>query len=380
MRIGIVCPYSFEVPGGVQSHVVDLARTLRVLGHSVEVLAPAGDETPLPDFVRPAGRSVRIPYNGSVARLSFGPVSFARVRRWIRDHDFDVLHLHEPTAPSLSMLALMLADGPIVATFHTSTPRSRTLSAFQAVLQPFLEKITARIAVSALARRVQVEHLGGDAVEIPNGVDVGFFERARPLPGYPRPGGTVGFVGRFTEPRKGMDVLLDALRLLDPEFPDLQLLVVGRGEPDELKLRAGAGLADRLVLLGQADDETKARALRGVDVYCAPNTGGESFGVILTEAMSAGVPVLASNLHAFRRVLDDGRAGVLTPVGDPRAMAEALRRLLTDPERRAELAAAGRRRVAAFDWSVVAGQVLRVYEQAIAADPRRVRESGVTTP
>jgi phosphatidylinositol alpha-mannosyltransferase len=380
MRIGIVCPYSFEVPGGVQSHVVDLARTLRVLGHSVEVLAPAGDETPLPDFVRPAGRSVRIPYNGSVARLSFGPVSFARVRRWIRDHDFDVLHLHEPTAPSLSMLALMLADGPIVATFHTSTPRSRTLSAFQAVLQPFLEKITARIAVSALARRVQVEHLGGDAVEIPNGVDVGFFERARPLPGYPRPGGTVGFVGRFTEPRKGMDVLLNALRLLDPEFPDLQLLVVGRGEPDELKLRAGTGLADRLVLLGQADDETKARALRGVDVYCAPNTGGESFGVILTEAMSAGVPVLASNLHAFRRVLDDGRAGVLTPVGDPRALAEALRRLLTDPERRAELAAAGRRRVAGYDWSVVAGQVLRVYEQAIAADPRRVRESGVTSP
>src|SRR6266540_356852 len=264
MRIGVVCPYSFEVPGGVQSHVVDLARTLRVLGHSVEVLAPADEETPLPDFVRPTGRSVRIPYNGSVARLSFGPVSFARVRRWIRDHDFDVLHLHEPTAPSLSMLALMLADGPIVATFHTSTLRSRTLSAFQAVLQPFLEKITARIAVSALARRVQVEHLGGDAVEIPNGVDVGFYSDATPLPGYPRAGLTVGFVGRFTEPRKGMPVLLDAMKIVAPEFPDLQLLVVGGGDQEELKLRAGTGLADRLVLLGQADDETKARALRGV--------------------------------------------------------------------------------------------------------------------
>ena len=377
MRIGVVCPYSFEVPGGVQSHVMDLARALRALGHQVEVLAPAGDETPLPDFVRPTGRSMRIPYNGSVARLSFGPVSFSRVRRWIRDHDFDVLHLHEPVAPSLSMLALMLADGPIVATFHTSTPRSRTLSAFQVVLQPFLEKITARIAVSALARRVQVEHLGGDAVEIPNGVDIGFYENARPLPDYPREGLTVGFVGRFTEPRKGMSVLLDALRRLEPELPGLQLLVVGRGDADELKLRAGPELADRLVTLGQVDDATKARALRSMDVYCAPNIGGESFGVILTEAMSAGAPVVASDLDAFRRVLDDGRAGVLTPVGDGAALAVALRQLLADPERRATLAAAGRRRVSAFDWSVVAGQVLRVYEQAIAADPRRVGESGV---
>lgn len=377
MRVGVVCPYSFEVPGGVQAHVLDLARALRALGHEVEVLAPADEETPLPDFVRPTGRSLRIPYNGSVARLSFGPVSFARVRRWIRDHDFDVLHLHEPVAPSLSMLALMLADGPIVATFHTSTPRSRTLSAFQVVLQPFLEKITARIAVSALARRVQVEHLGGDAVEIPNGVDVGFFEGASPLPGYPRAGGTVGFVGRFSEPRKGMAVLLDALRLLESELPELRLLVVGRGDVDELKVQAGPELADRLTLLGQVDDAVKAQALRSVDVYCAPNTGGESFGVILTEAMSAGAPVVASDLDAFRRVLDDGRAGVLTPVGDPEALAGALRQLLADPARRASLAAAARRRVGMFDWSVVAGQVIRVYEQAIAADPRRVGESGV---
>jgi phosphatidylinositol alpha-mannosyltransferase len=379
MRVGIVCPYSFEVPGGVQAHVLDLARALRRLGHEVEVLAPADEETPLPDFVRPTGRSVRIPYNGSVARLSFGPVSFARVRRWIRDHDFDVLHLHEPVAPSLSMLALMIADGPIVATFHTSTPRSRTLAAFQSVLQPFLEKITARIAVSALARRVQVEHLGGDGVQIPNGVDVAFFERAAPLPGFPRPGGTVGFVGRFGESRKGMPVLLEAMRLLEDDLPDVRLMVVGRGDADELKVSAGPALADRVMLLGQVDDELKARALRSMDVYCAPNLGGESFGVILTEAMSAGAPVVASDLDAFRRVLDDGRAGVLTPVGDPVALAGALRHLLGDPDRRARLAASARQRVAMYDWSVIAGQVLRVYEQAIAADPRRVGESEVTT-
>ncbi|SDJ12015.1 phosphatidylinositol alpha-mannosyltransferase [Actinokineospora alba] len=372
MRIGIVCPYSFEVPGGVQAHVVDLARALRGLGHEVDVLAPADEDTPLPEFVRPAGRAVGIPYNGSVARLSFGPVSYARVRRWIRDHDFDVLHLHEPTAPSLAMLALMIADGPIVATFHTSTPRSRTLSAFQGVLQPFLEKITARIAVSALARRVQVEHLGGDAVEIPNGVDVAFFRDAEPLDGYPRAGGTIGFVGRYTEPRKGMPVLLDAMRHLD--LPDVRLLVVGRGDEDELRRMAGPELAGRLDLLGQVDDKTKARALRSVDVYCAPNTGGESFGIILTEAMSAETAVVASDLDAFRRVLDDGRAGVLTAVNDPVSLADGLRSVLTDPSRRASLVAEGERRVAAFDWSVVANQVLRVYEQAVAANPRQVGE------
>ncbi|MCP2166609.1 glycosyltransferase family 4 protein [Goodfellowiella coeruleoviolacea] len=376
MRVGIVCPYSLEVPGGVQAHVVDLARALRGLGHEVEVLAPAAEESELPEFVTPSGRAVGIPYNGSVARLAFGPLSFARVRRWIREHEFDVLHLHEPVAPSLSMLALMVADGPIVATFHTATPRSRALAAFQAVLRPFLEKITARIAVSALARRVQVEHLGGDAVEIPNGVDVGLFAAAEPLPDHPPTGCTVGFVGRYTEPRKGMPVLLDALRPLVADLPELRLLVVGRGDEDELRAQAGPALADRLVLLGQVDDATKASALRSVDVYCAPNTGGESFGIILTEAMAAGAAVVASDLDAFRRVLDDGRAGVLTPVGDAAALGGALRGLLTDPARRAEYATLATARVAAFDWSVVAGQVLRVYETAMAANPRSVREAG----
>ncbi|OZM72456.1 alpha-(1-2)-phosphatidylinositol mannosyltransferase [Amycolatopsis antarctica] len=377
MRVGIVCPYSFDVPGGVQGHVVDLARALIARGHTVSVLAPAADDdADLPDFVYPAGKALGIPYNGSVARLQFGPVSYARVRRWLRDNAFDVLHLHEPTAPSLSMLALKIADGPIVATFHTSTPRSRTLTAFQPVLRPLLEKITARIAVSALARRVQVEHLGGDAVEIPNGVDAAFFAAAEPLPGYPREGGTIGFVGRFTEPRKGMGVLLDALRSLAAELPELRLLIVGRGEAEELRKLAGPVLADRIDLLGQADDATKARALRSVDVYCAPNTGGESFGMILTEAMAAGTPVLASGLDSFRRVLDDGRAGVLAPTGDAAALAAALRDLLADPRRRAELSAAGRERVAVFDWPVVATQVVRVYETAVAADPRRVSAEG----
>lgn len=376
LRIGIVCPYSFDVPGGVQTHVLELARALRALGHRVDVLAPAEmsrDEPGLPEFVTPAGRAVGVRYNGSVARLTFGPLAYARVRRWLAEHDFDVLHLHEPIAPSLSMIALAVADGPIVATFHTATARSRALATFQGVLRPMLEKVTARIAVSPLARRVQVEHLGGDAVEIPNGVDLPRFAEAKPLPGYPRSGlRTVGFLGRFVEPRKGMDVLLDALGGLPAErAAGIGLLVVGRGDPGWLRRRAGA-LADRMQVLTDADDDTKASALRSMDVYCAPNLGGESFGMVIIEAMAAGCAVVASELDAFRRVLDAGRAGLLVPTGDPAALRGALLSLLDNDRGRAELAAAGQARVARWDWRVVAREVLRVYEVAIAADPRRL--------
>jgi phosphatidylinositol alpha-mannosyltransferase len=379
LRIGIVCPYSFDVPGGVQGHVVDLARALHALGHSAQVLAPGeldllATRPDLAGFVTPAGRALGIRYNGSVARLTFGPVAYARVRRWLAEHDFDVLHLHEPTAPSLSMLTLAVADGPIVATFHTSTTRSRALTTFQGVLRPMLEKITARIAVSPLARRVQVEHLGGDAVEIPNGVDVPFFARASPLPGYPVEGvRTVGFVGRFGEPRKGMDVLLEALRLLPPErLAGIRLLVVGRGDEDALRRRAGRELAKRMDVRNGVDDTAKAAALRSMDVFCAPNTRGESFGMVVTEAMAAGAPVLASDLDAFRRVTDDGRAGALVRPDDPAALAAELTALLDDDRRRAQLSAAGQFRAQRYDWPVVAKAVLRVYEAAVAADPGRL--------
>ena len=375
MRVGLVCPYSLDVPGGVQAHVIDLARTFIGQGHQVSVLAPGDDEGDHPDFVVPAGRSVGIPYNGSVARLSFGPLSYTRVRRWIRTGKFDVLHVHEPAAPSLSMLALMVAEGPIVATFHTSNARSRMLAAFQGVLQPFLEKITGRIAVSEYARQVQVEHLGGDAVIIPNGVDVGFFAGAEPLPGYPRPGGTIGFIGRYDEPRKGMDVLVEALAGMVDARPGLRVLVAGSGEADKLLDGAAPQVAERLQLLGRVSDADKARLLRSVDVYCAPNTGGESFGIILTEAMSAGCPVVASDLPAFSAVLEGGAAGEMFPVGDAGRLAEVLGRVLDEPERRARLAAAGSRAVAAYDWPVVAGRVMKVYETVVAADPRAVGEA-----
>ncbi|MGY1870896.1 glycosyltransferase family 4 protein [Nocardia gipuzkoensis] len=374
MKIGMVCPYSFDVPGGVQAHVVELARVFNERGHKVSVLAPASDGTPLPEFVVSAGRAVAIPYNGSVARLSFGPMAYTRIRRWIDGNDFDVLHIHEPNAPSLSMLALKIAEGPIVATFHTSTTKSLVLSTFQGVLRPYHEKIAGRIAVSELARRWQVEALGSDAVEIPNGVDVPAFARAPMLPGYPRPGGTVLFLGRYDEPRKGMEVLLGALPDLVRRHPDVEILIVGRGDEDRLRREAGK-LSGHLRFLGQVSDEEKASAMRSADVYVAPNLGGESFGIILIEAMAAGTAVVASELDAFRRVLRDGTAGLLVPVGDSAALAAVLHTVLTDEVRREALVHTATQVVGEYDWPVVAEQILRVYETVTIGDTR-VRAAG----
>ncbi|SUA80571.1 GDP-mannose-dependent alpha-(1-2)-phosphatidylinositol mannosyltransferase [Nocardia otitidiscaviarum] len=374
MRIGMVCPYSFDVPGGVQAHVVELAQVLIERGHKVSVLAPAADDTPLPDFVVSAGRAVAIPYNGSVARLSFGPTAYTRIRRWIAENDFDVLHIHEPNAPSLSMLALKIAEGPIVATFHTSTTKSLVLSTFQGVLRPYHEKISGRIAVSELARRWQVEALGGDAVEIPNGVDVPAFAHAPLLNGYPRPGGTVLFLGRYDEPRKGMEVLLGALPELVRRHPDVQVLIVGRGDEERLRREAGRN-AGHLRFLGQVSDAEKASAMRSADVYCAPNLGGESFGIVLVEAMAAGTAVVASELDAFRRVLRDGTAGMLVPVGDSDRLATALDTMLTDTRRREEYIRTANQVVGEYDWPVVAEQILRVYETVTVGDTR-VRTAG----
>lgn len=369
LRIGIVCPYSFDVPGGVQAHVRDLAETLIALGHHVSVLAPADDERRLPPYVVAAGRAVPVPFNGSVARLAFGPLSLARVRRWLRDGRFDVLHLHEPTAPSLSMLAVVAARGPIVATFHTAYQRSRALSAAQLALQPMLEKISGRIAVSAAARRVQVEHLDGGAVEIPNGVAVERFAAAEPLPGWPGEGGAVGFLGRFDEQRKGFPVLLAAFERVVATRPGVRLLVAGPGDSAAVRERLPRALRDRVVLLGLVSDADKARMLRSVDVYVAPNLGGESFGIILTEAMAAGTAIAASDLAAFRSVLDDGSAGDLFPTGDATALAAVLGRLLDEPQRRARLTERARAVVAAYDWKVVATDVLAVYQTVVAAVP-----------
>ncbi|MFC0315331.1 glycosyltransferase family 4 protein [Gordonia phosphorivorans] len=361
MKIGMICPYSFDVPGGVQAHVVELAEVFISRGHTVRVLAPAALDTDLPDYVDSAGPALAIPYNGSVSRVNFSPKGLRRLRKWLADNEFDVLHVHEPNAPSLSMLSLMVATGPIVTTFHTATTKSLWLSLFDGMLRQFRERITGKIAVSELARRWQMESLGNDAVEIPNGINVAQFAQAEPLDGYPRPGRTLVFLGRFDEPRKGIDILMRALPRIVEHYPDITVLVVGGGDGKALTRRAGE-LSGHLEFTGMVDDRTKARALRSADVYVAPNLGGESFGIVLVEAMAAGAAVVASDLVAFGRVLDEGAAGTLVETGSPVALADAVIGLLDDEDARQAQIERGRRRADLYDWSRVADEIEKVYE------------------
>ena len=369
MRIGIVCPYSFDAPGGVQNHVRDLAQALIARGHEVSVLAPS-EQAPMPPYAVSAGGALPVPYNGSVARVSFGPVVAARVRKWLREGRFDVLHLHEPATPSISLLALWAAECPVVATFHTSNVRSRAMSASATILRPSMEKITARIAVSEYARDTLVNHIGGEPVVIPNGVYVAQYRDAAPRQEWRGREGTVAFVGRLDEPRKGFGLLASAFGRVAAERPGLRLLVVGGGDIDRARSRLPSGARDQVTFLGAAPDEDKAAALRTADVYVAPNTGGESFGIILVEAMAAGATVLASDIPAFTKVLGSGRYGVLFPSEHVDALGDALAALLDDPVRRATLDAESKQAVRRYDWGTVANQILQVYETVTTGGAR----------
>jgi phosphatidyl-myo-inositol alpha-mannosyltransferase len=361
MKIGLVCPYSLGTPGGVQNHVRDLAEALLDRGHQVSVLAPVDQET-APPYVVSAGHAVGVPYNGSVARVTFGPRTAARVRTWLADGAFDVVHVHEPTTPSASILTLWAGDGPFVATFHTWQVRSRAMSAAAGLLRPALEKLDARIAVSESARSMMVQHIGGEAVVIPNGLYTDRFAVARPRPDWQGSGGTISFLGRMDEPRKGLGVLLAAVPKLVAERPGLKVLVAGTGQADEARRSLPASCRDAVVFLGAIDDVARAQMLAGSDVYVAPHLGGESFGIVLLEAMAAGAPVLASDLASFRQVLDDGRLGELFEPGDADALAARALALLADPARREDLCEAGRTAVRRYDWKVLVDEILAVYE------------------
>ncbi|GAA1644652.1 glycosyltransferase family 4 protein [Nonomuraea maheshkhaliensis] len=374
MRVGIVCPYSWDMPGGVKQHIDDLAQALIAQGHEVSVIAPAADDDELPSYVTGAGRAIPVPYNGSVARMSFGFLSAARVRRWVRTGEFDVLHIHEPLIPSLGVLACWAAKGPIVATFHASFTRSRAIAVAEPLLRSALEKLSGRIAVSDAARKSLVEQFGGDTVLIPNGVTVSRYTEAEPLDGWGPDGTTLGFLGRMDEERKGLPILLDAFNTLAEERPEVKLLIAGPGDAKDVYDRVRKPFHDRVTVLGMVSEADKIRAYHSVDVFCAPNTRGESFGIVLAEAMASGATVLASDIPAFRRVLGEGQAGALFTNGDPASLAREAAALLGAPERRAKLAAEALVAVRKYDWSTVARDVVRVYETVTMSGAGRVEE------
>ena len=369
MRVGLVCPYSLDVPGGVQNHVRDLASELRSSGHEVSVLAPGEPDDELPAYVEVVGKAVPVPYNGSVARLAFGPRVATRTARWLHDGDFDVVHLHEPLVPSVSLLALWAAEQPVVATFHSAIPRSRVMSSMASVLRPSIEKISARIAVSESARATLVQHLGGEPVVIPNGLFCASFARAQPRPQWCGPGPTIAFLGRTDEPRKGLAVLLAAFPGVLATLPDARLLVAGRGSEGVLD-DVPAAVRRSVELLGQVSDDDRGRLFASATVFVAPHTGGESFGIVLAEAMAAGAPVVASDLPAFAAVLRDGALGRLFTTSDAAACAAAVVEVCRDDELRKRLRTRAAADVRRYDWSTVVEDVLAVYQTVLPATRR----------
>ncbi len=369
-RIGIVCPYGWDTPGGVQSHVGDLAEYLIAQGHYVSVLAPVINEEGIPDYVTSAGRPISIPYNGAVARILFGPLAFARVKQWIGSGNFDLLHLHEPAIPSISLLACWASEGPLIGTFHAASTKQKIAFAITPFIEPVIEKLTARIAVSEAARETLKIHLDTDAVVVPNGIYTKKFSDAHSDPRWS--GNTIGFIGRFEESRKGLSVLIEALPTIIEKIPDIRVIVAGPGNPATVLEEIEPHLRQRFTFLGRISEEDKANFMSSVAIYVAPNTGGESFGIILAEALAGGASVLASDIPAFDSLLGHGKYGSLFQSENSEDLAKRAIELFNSPELRRTIARAGREYAQSFEWDVVAERIYDVYEMAM------VGHNGVT--
>ncbi len=355
MRIGLVCPYSLTIPGGVQGQVMGLARELRLLGHEVRVLGPC--DGPPPDAgVTPLGRSVPTAANGSVAPLAPDPSAQLRTIRALRDEGFDVVHLHEPFAPGPCMTATLFADAPKIGTFHAAG-ESAGYRVMGWALRRLAKRLDHRCAVSPDAEALAKGAIGGDFELLFNGIEV---ERFAVGPVRPTEGPTIFFLGRH-EPRKGLDVLLTALAELPPE---VRVWVGGDG-PQHSALRERFGHDPRIEWLGRISDDERAARMRGCTVYCSPSVRGESFGMVLLEAMASGCALVASDLDGHRNVATDGVDALLTAVGDASALAKALLRVLDEEALRKELVAGGRRRAEELSMARLASRYAAIYTKLL---------------
>lgn len=370
LKIGIVCPYGWDTPGGVQIHIKELSQWLIAKGHEVSVLAPVTDEgLNIEPWVVSAGRPISIPYNGAIAKVIFGPLASSRVKQWIANGNFDLLHLHEPAIPSLSLLAGWAGDGPMVATFHAAANPQKVANAIGTMLDPLIERITAKIAVSEIARETLKDRFDTEAVVIPNGIDTSKFEGIGVRSEWALPN-TLGFIGRFDEPRKGLAVLLAAIPKIAHKVPNLRILVAGPGNASDFEKLVPPELRERITFLGRISEIEKAQFFKSVSLYIAPNTGGESFGIILAEAMAAKTPIVASNLPAFTKLLDNGSAGALFASENSEELADTIINLLDNQEMREKIAIAGYEKAKSFDWDSVGDQILSVYEMALAGNTK----------
>ncbi len=354
MRIGLVSPYSLTLPGGVQGQVLGLARALRAAGHEARVLGPC-DGPPPEAGVTPLGNSVPLAANGSVAPIAPDLPCALRTIWALQDEDFDVVHLHEPLVPGPCLTALLVADTPLIGTFHAAGSSASYRWAGRALGWAAM-RLSRRVAVSEAAAALAHQHLGGSYEVLNNGIEIERFLEVEP---WPSEGPTILFLGRH-EPRKGLAVLVAALADLPAE---VRLWVAGNG-PETERLRAATSGDARVAWLGRVGDEERARRLRGADVLCAPSLGGESFGVVLLEAMAAGAAVVASDLPGYATVARPGLEALLVAPGDARALGAALRRVLEDRDRAGELVAAGRVRAEELSMSRLAERYLACYAAA----------------
>ena len=363
MKVLLACPYDWASPGGVQVQVRELAERLRARDHRTLIVAPGPDATSN-GLVRIVGRPVRVPYGGTVAPISFSPGSWRRLRSAMRAFGPDVVHVHEPFTPSTSMLATLAATTPVVATFHAFLDRSRLMEISGPILRQIDRRIDAAVAVSeaaaAFVRRVR----RGPVEIVPNGVDVSrFAEPADPPEGLPR-GRRILWVNRL-DPQKGFGVMVDAFARLARDRDDVFLLVAGEGR-DRVALRTlPRQTRNRVVPLGTVPHDELPRYHAAADVYCSPAVGQESFGLVLVEAMAAGVPVVATDIPGYREVVRNGVDGLLVRPNDPGALSDAVRRVLSEPELASALAAAGRARAPEFAWDAVVPRLEAVYGRAL---------------
>lgn len=338
----------------------ELADYLRARGHEVMVLAPLRARV-APKGIVPIGRTMNVRYGASVAPIDPWPWHVSRVRKILGSFGPDVVHAHEPVAPSTGMWTTLASAAPVVGTFHSGADRSLLFDLSSPLLKRLLRRVGVRIAVSSRARDFAATRLGGDYHVIPNGVDVDRFAgvEARDL----GPGRKLLFVGRL-HPRKGFLTAVAAFELLARGRPDLRLIVAGDGEQRDALGLLSPELASRVLMLGTVSYRVLPSIYAACDAYLSPATGGESFGVVLIEAMASGMPVVASAIPGYDEVVRDGHEGFLVPPGDPEGFAEALGPLLDDPAWRRRMGSAGKERARMFDWGVVGAKIEELYARA----------------
>ncbi|HEX3428396.1 MAG TPA: glycosyltransferase family 4 protein [Candidatus Limnocylindrales bacterium] len=377
MKIGLVSPYVYPLPGGVTQHVRYLYENLRLRGHDVRILTSSHglQRASEGDIIR-IGKGFSLPVNGSVGTVTLSPRFVSQVRDTLERERFDLLHFHEPFVPFLSTIILRLSTSVNIATFHAYGGFSPSYEFGSKVMKGEAARLHGRIAVSGAAKHFIDRYFPGEYKVIPNGVDVDRFQRAVPLARWQDGTQNILFVGRF-EPRKGLLELLKAYRILRKAGFECRLLVVGTGPLGKEARRYIATRRLRGVeFLGRVSDEEKAQLYRTADVYVSPATGGESFGIVLLEAMAAGTPIVASDIHGYKGVVRRGREALLVPPNEPKPLAAAIGRLLRDDELRAEMGRAGRERAQEFSWERVTAKVDDFYGVII----RRLSARGELPP